>query len=168
MKSEDKNKGKDYNRLCNCNWIRTTFINQLIKQTNLFNIKLLSVKPQYSSFIGNLIFKSLNKDDAILSSIEIGRRGYEFFNQYISKTKEIQKNIIQLDINDFKINWRQSLEELSLTNFNINPINLYNSIKTKKELPQLNGNPYKVRFYSKNRIVKRFYSKYSNIQLIYN
>ena len=168
MKSEDKNKGKDYNRLCNCNWIRTTFINQLIKQTNVFNIKLLKVKPQYSSFIGNLIFKSLNKDDAILSSIEIGRRGYEFYNQYISKTKEIKKNIIQLDINDFKINWRQSLEELSLTNLNINPIKLYNSIKTKKELPQLNGNPYKVRFYSKNRIVKRFYSKYSNIQLIYN
>ena len=80
----------------------------------------------------------------------------------------MEKNIIQPDINDFKINWRQSLEELSLTDFNINPINLYNSIKTKKELPQLNGNPYKVRFYSKNRIVKRFYSKFSNISLIYN
>ena len=30
----------------------------------------------------------------VLASIEIGRRGYEFFNQYISKVKEIKKNIV--------------------------------------------------------------------------
>ena len=45
IKSNDKNKGKDYNRLCNCNWIRTKFINQIIKLSNIYKIKLLKVKP---------------------------------------------------------------------------------------------------------------------------
>jgi len=31
MKSEDKNKGKDYNTLCNNSWLRTTFVGQLRK-----------------------------------------------------------------------------------------------------------------------------------------
>lgn len=168
IKSNDKNKGKDYNRLCNCNWIRTKFINQIIKLSNIYKIKLLKVKPQYSSFIGNLIFKKHNLDDCVLSSIEISRRGYEFYNQYIIKSKNIKKNIIQPDINDFKNNWIQSLEELNLNCLEINPIELYNSIKTKKILSNLKGNVYKVRFYSKNRIVKRFYSNKSNVQLIYN
>ena len=70
--------------------------------------------------------------DCVLSSIEISRRGYEFYNQYIIKSKNIKKNIIQPDINDFKNNWIQSLEELNLNCLEINPIELYNSIKTKK------------------------------------
>jgi hypothetical protein len=49
---------------------------------------LLEVKPEYSSFIGNFLFRSLNKPDMVLASIELSRRGYEYFNQYIVKLKE--------------------------------------------------------------------------------
>ena len=88
MKSSDKDKGKDYNTLCNNHWLRTTFCNQLRKRTNIHKIQLLEVKPQYSSFIGNFLFRSLNKPDMVLASIELSRRGYEYFNQYIGQTKE--------------------------------------------------------------------------------
>ena len=47
----------------------------------------MKVKPGYSSFIGNFLYRSLNLPDMILVSIEIERRGYEFYNYYISKTK---------------------------------------------------------------------------------
>ena len=81
----------------------------------------------------------------VLSSIEIGRRGYEFYNQYIIKTKNIKKNIIQPDINDFIIFYKMSLEELNI-NFNeIDLIKLYSFIKSKKEHPLLKGDPNKVR-----------------------
>ena len=38
MKSSDKDKGKDYNALCNNHWLRTTFCNQLRKRTNIHKI----------------------------------------------------------------------------------------------------------------------------------
>ena len=50
----------------------------------------------------------------ILASIEIGRRGYEFYNQYIVKTKEIKKNIIQPDLNLFNDLVIKSLEEFNI------------------------------------------------------
>ena len=39
--------------------------------------------------------------DMVLASIEIGRRGYEYSNQYIDKTKNKKKNIVFPDISDF-------------------------------------------------------------------
>ena len=38
MKSSDKDKGKDYNALCNNHWLRTTFCNQLRKRTTIHKI----------------------------------------------------------------------------------------------------------------------------------
>ena len=61
IKAKDRDKGKNYNALCNNHWLRTTFVNQLRKRTNIHKIQLLEVKPQYSSFIGNFLFRSLNK-----------------------------------------------------------------------------------------------------------
>ena len=52
--------------------------------------------------------------DPILASIEISRRGYEFYNQYISKVKEIKKNIIQPKIDQFRHFYVKSLEEFNL------------------------------------------------------
>jgi len=81
----------------------------------------------------------------ILASIEISRRGYEYFNQYITKQKEIKKNIIQPSINDFKEFWRISMEEL-IPEFNGSSlIELYNFIKSKKDQPFFKGDPNKVR-----------------------
>ena len=82
----------------------------------IFGIKLLSVKLEYSSFIGNFLFRSLNLPDPALASIELGRRGYEFYNQYITKVKEIKRNIIQPDYNKFNYLIAKSLEELGLLN----------------------------------------------------
>ena len=145
IKSKDKDKGKDYNALCNNHWLRTTFCNQLRKRTNIHKITLLEVKPQYSSFIGNFLFRSLNLPDMVLASIEISRRGYEYFNQYISLTKEQKKNIIQPNITDFNEFWRMSMEELKLEFSGNSLIELYNFIKSKKDHPVFKGDPNKVR-----------------------
>ena len=81
----------------------------------------------------------------ILASIELSRRGYEYFNQYIVKLKEQKKNIIRPNINDFNEFWRMSKEEL-IPEFNgSNLIELYNFIKFAKDLPLFKGDPNKVR-----------------------
>ena len=145
IKAKDRDKGKNYNALCNNHWLRTTFCNQLRKRTNIHKITLLEVKPQYSSFIGNFLFRSLNLPDMILSSIEISRRGYEYFNQYITNQKEQKKNIIQPNIADFNEFWRMSMEELRLEFSGNSLIELYNFIKSEKDLPLFKGDPNKVR-----------------------
>ena len=81
----------------------------------------------------------------VLASIEISRRGYEYFNQYIIKLKEQKKNIIQPDVKDFIKFWRMSMEELRLEFSGSSLIELYNFIKSKKDLPLFNGGPNKVR-----------------------
>ena len=50
----------------------------------------------------------------ILASIELGRRAYEYYNQYISRTKEQKKNIIQPDIKLFNNLVIKSLEEFNI------------------------------------------------------
>ena len=162
---KSKDKGKDYNALCNNHWLRTTFCNQLRKRTNIYKIQLLEVKPEYSSFIGNFLFRSLNLPDMILASIELSRRGYEYFNQYITKKHEQKKNIIQPNINDFNEFWRMSMEEL-IPEFSGNSlIELYNFIKSKKDHPLFKGDPNKVRIQIENNLVKRFFSDQSFVYI---
>ena len=96
----DRNKGKNYNRLCNNTWIRNKFLNNIQKRCKIFNINYLEVLPQYSSFTGNIIFRHLNLPDQVLSSIEISRRGFEFKHQYVLKDKDVKKNIVKIDINN--------------------------------------------------------------------
>ena len=162
IKAKDRDKGKNYNALCNNHWLRTTFCNQLRKRTNIHKITLLEVKPEYSSFIGNFLFRSLNKPDMVLASIEISRRGYEYFNQYIIKLKEQKKNIIQPNITDFNEFWKTSMEELKLEFSGSSLIELYNFIKSKKDLPLFKGDPNKVRIQiGNNNLVRRFFSNNS-------
>jgi IS605 OrfB family transposase len=63
-------------------WKRELFLNNLTKRLNIEGIKLYSVNPAYSSFIGNL---QHNYTDAVNASIEIARRGFEY---RIKKNKE--------------------------------------------------------------------------------
>ena len=114
IKSSDKDKGKNYNALCNNHWIRNAFINNLKKRCRLYNLRLLEVKPEYSSFIGNFVFRDLKLPDMILSSIEVGRRAYEFVVQYIKNIKEQKKNIVFLDEKLYKDRITKSLEEFGL------------------------------------------------------
>ena len=114
IKSQDRSKGKKLNRLCNSFFIRNAFINNLNKRCNIVRIKFLKVIPSYSSFIGNFLYRRLNLPDPILASIELGRRGYEFNVQYIEKSKEKSKTIVQPSMQKFDDLIHKSLEEFGI------------------------------------------------------
>ena len=104
-----------------------------IKRCNIYNINIIKVKPEYSSFVGNFIFRQVsNMPDMVLASIEIGRRGYEFNSQYIDKTKNKKKNIVFPDISDFDDFYTKSLEEFSIKEKYDNMVTLYSYIKNAK------------------------------------
>ena len=155
--SSDKSKGKKFNRSCNNQWLRHDFVNNLSKRCNIFKIKLLKVKPEYSSFIGNFLFRSLNLPDMILSSIEVGRRAYEFNLQYINKTKPKKKNIVQPDFNLFKSLVVKSLEEFDIKEEFKSFIELYYFLKKSKKMYRLSLDQFKDLKFS------RFSSKCSGI-----
>ena len=146
IKSSDLDKGKYLNKLINNSWCRNTFVNNLTKRCNIHNIKLLKVKPEYSSFIGNFLYRSLNLPDMVLASIEIGRRGYEFYNQYISKVKEIKKNIIRPNLNMFNKLYLESLEEFNLQPTYKDLIELYYFFKKSKIKYRLSIDQFNLQF----------------------
>ena len=111
--SKDLQKGKSLNRLINNQWNRNKFIECIKKLVYGSSSTLVEVKPEYSSVLGNLIYRSEKLPDMILSSIEIGRRGYEFALQYLLNIKSKQKNIIFPDFDLVKERVKQSLEELN-------------------------------------------------------
>ena len=159
IKSKDLDKGKRLNKLVNNSWCRNTFVNNLTKRCNIHNIKLLKVKPDYSSFIGNFLYRSLNLPDMVLASIEIGRRGYEFYNQYISKVKEIKKNIIKPDLNIFNRLYLKSLEEFKLQPTYKDLIELYYFFKKSKMMYRLSIDQFNLQFsrlFSNTSYIKYF------------
>ena len=158
IESKDSGKGKRFNRLVNNCWNRNSFVNNLEKRCNIFGIKLLKVKSEYSSFIGNFLFRSLNLPDPILSSIEISRRGYEFYNQYITKQKEIKKNIIQPEIDQFKHLYTKSLEEFNIEDNQLDFIKLYYVFKKSKLKYRLSMDQFNLQF-------SRFFSNKSHVCL---
>ena len=129
---KDSKKGKKFNKKCNNQWGRNLIVNQIKKVCKLDKIKVLEVVPNYSSFIGNLVYRDEKLFDPVLSSIEISRRGYEFVHQYIIKDKEIEKNIIFGNFEKDKEVYRKSLEELGV-NFSFETFQeLYSQIKESK------------------------------------
>ena len=148
IKSSDKELGKRFNKLVNNLWCRTIFVNNLTKRCNIHNIKLLKVKPDYSSFIGNFLYRSLNLPDMVLASIEIGRRGYEFYNQYISKVKDIKKNIVKPDLSMFNKLYLKSLEEFKLQPIYKDLIELYYFFKKSKLKYRLSIDKFNLQFSS--------------------
>ena len=146
IKSSDKELGKRFNKLVNNSWCRTIFVNNLAKRCNIHNIKLLKVKPDYSSFIGNFLYRSLNLPDMVLASIEIGRRGYEFYNQYISKNKEIKKNIVRPNLSMFQKLYIKSLEEFKLQPIYKDLIELYYFFKKSKLKYRLSIDSFNLQF----------------------
>ena len=100
---------------------------------NIYNVKLLKIKPEYSSFIGNLVYRNLKYPDMILSSIEISRRAYEFNHQWIIKDKEKQKNIVWIELTkNIKRLINQSLEELNINCSWSTLYELYSYLKKSK------------------------------------
>ena len=159
IKSSDKEKGKHFNKLVNNNWNRNLLVNNLTKRCNIFKIKLLKVKPEYSSFIGNFLFRSLNLPDMIISSIEISRRGYEFYNQYVIKTKNIKKNIIQPNVSDFNDLIIKSLEEFNINEKFESLVDIYYFFKKSKLRYRLSLDKFDLKF-------SRFFSHESLIHVI--
>ena len=146
IKTSDKELGKRFNKLVNNSWCRNAFVNNLTKRCNIHNIKLLKVKSEYSSFIGNFLYRHLNLPDMVLASIEIGRRGYEFYNQYISKVKEIKKNIIRPNLSMFNKLYLKSLEEFKLQPIYKDLIELYNFFKKSKLKYRLSIDDFNLQF----------------------
>ena len=130
--SKDNGKGKRFNRLCNQQWCRNRFCNIIKKLCKLDKIKILEIIPNYSSFIGNLVYRKEKLFDPILSSIEISRRGYEFNHQYILKDKEQKKNIVFGNFDEDKVVYAQSLEELSVSEQFSSFQELYDKVKKSK------------------------------------
>lgn len=158
IKSSDKELGQHFNKLVNNSWNRNLFENNIQKRCNIFGIKLLKVKPEYSSFIGNFLYRSLNLPDMCLASIELGRRAYEFYNQYITKTKEIKKNIVRPNLTTFNKLYIKSLEEFNLQPTWKDLIELYYFFKKSKIM-------YRLSIDSLNLQFSRFISKKSNISV---
>ena len=132
IESKDTNKSRKINRLINNQWNRNRLIGQIQKRCKLNNIKFEQVNPEYSSFVGNIIFRNENLPDMCLSSLEIGRRAYEFVNQYKKKKKEIKKNIIIPDEILFQNQITQALEEIGYIGKNVGLRKLYYLIKNMK------------------------------------
>ena len=122
-----------FNRLTRNQWCRDLLETNITKRCNIYNIKAIKVKPEYSSFIGNFLFRHVtNMPDMVLASIEIGRRGYEYSSQYIDKTKHKKKNIVFPDISDFSDLYTKSLEEFSIKEKPDSMLVLYSYIKNTK------------------------------------
>lgn len=150
MRTRDLNKGRRLNRLVNNQWNRNKFINVLKKLLNGSSTILIDVEPAYSSILGNLIYREEGLPDMILSSIEIGRRGIEFQNQYLLDIKECKKNIIQPDFDLVKERISKSLEELNIQSQFQNFQELYSILKKSK---------VKYRFLLENSNISRVFSK---------
>ena len=146
--SSNKNLGKNFNKLVNNQWIRTDLVSNLEKRCNIFGVKFIKSKPEYSSFIGNFLYRSLNLPDMILASIEIGRRAFEFYNQYITKKFEIRKNIVRPSLVDFRTLYLKSLEEFELQPVYKDLIELYYFFKKSKMLYRLSLDKFCLEFSS--------------------
>ena len=156
MNSKDYEKGKKFNRLVNNLWNRNLLINQIKKRCDLLDIDVLEVLPNFSSFIGNMVYRNLDKPDMVLASIEIGRRGYEFYHQYIAKDKPKSKNIIFNESESTKTQISQSMEELGLKENFTNIKDLYFRItKTLKLRYRVSSNFDNLKFFSLKSIKSR-------------
>ena len=162
IETSDKGNGKNFNRLVNNLWCRDKLMQNIEKRCNLFNIQFLKVVPNYSSFIGNVVFRMLKLADMELSSVEIGRRAYEFKKQYIEKAEKQRKNIVFPNEEDFRGLIAQSLEELGIDSVFSNLKNMYDFLKKSKIRYRLSldsiSHPMFSRFFSKRSLIL----KYSN------
>ena len=159
IESSDKELGKRYNKLVNNQWNRSKMVENLKKRCNIAGIRFLPVKADYSSFIGNFLYRDLELPDMVLASIELGRRGYEFSLQYIKKVKEKIKNIIFPLISDFSDRYVKSLEEFGISG-EVNSLkDVYYKLKNAKSryrvsLDELNHLEFSRCFSSKSKIKK--------------
>ena len=132
IKSSDKSKGGNFNRLVNNQWNRNLLVHILEKNCKLYQIHFQKVMANYSSFLGNLVYREEKLPDPCLASIEIGRRGYEFYHQYILKDKEKTKNIVFDKLENVKDRITKSSEEFGYFDTFESLSDLYYKLKKRK------------------------------------
>ena len=143
-KTKEECRGRNWNRLCHNLWNREDLVNNLKKRCNIFRIKLVEVIPNYSSFVGNVLYRSLDMPDMVLASIEIGRRAYEFYNQYIAKIKEQRKNILFPNVQTTKLKspYDKSLEEFGISDSGLDWMKVYSVLKKSEMMYRLSVDRY--------------------------
>ena len=159
IESSDKSLGKRFNKLVNNQWNRSKMVENLEKRCNIAGIRFLTVQANYSSFIGNFLYRDLELPDMVLASIELGRRGYEFSLQYIKKVKEKVKNIIFPLISDFSDRYTKSLEEFGISGEVTGLKDIYYNLKNAKSryrvsLNELNHLEFSRCFSNKSKVKK--------------
>lgn len=167
FKNSDKSYAR-FNRLVRNQWNRSKFVDNITKRCNENGIAIVKVKPEYSSFIGNILYRNIiNEPDMVLASIEIARRGYEFSTQYIDKTRKTKKNIIFPDLTDFKDLYEKSLEEFDIQDKSIDMKRLYSYMKNVKMTYRVpvNENLIGFRLRSVNRFVYQNEHNYTNLYI---
>ena len=115
INAKDCGKGKRFNKLVNNQWLRTPFVDNLKKLSKISNVRLLEVVPDYSSFNGNFLFRDENLPDMCLAALELSRRGYEFYHQYVIKDKDKKKNIMFPDVEAFARRFAEAKEVFSIS-----------------------------------------------------
>lgn len=114
---KNKNKTKSsrkFNKLVNNQWLRTLLVSQIRKLINSSSTTLVEVQPQYSSFIGNLVYRKEYLPDECLASIEIGRRGFEFSTQYLFNRRPHEKTVVFPQVDAVKNQLSISLAEIGI------------------------------------------------------
>ena len=132
IKTSNKEKGKKFNRLVNNQWNKNLLVHILEKNCKFYKIYFQRVMANYSSFLGNTVYREEKLPDMCLASIEIGRRAYEFYHQYILKDKNKEKNIIFDKLENVKDRIAKSLEELGYSDTFENLPDLYYKLKKRK------------------------------------
>ena len=84
MQPEDHKKGKRFNKMVNNDWCRERFITSLRKHMSLIGCKTQEIAPQYSSYIGCIMYPE--ETDSIAASLELNRRMRKYQKIYIEKT----------------------------------------------------------------------------------
>ena len=72
IEAKDHKKGKIFNKVVNNKWNRNDMIHYITKRAKFLGMKVRTINPKYSSFVGNL--NNPEFFDPVASSIELGRR----------------------------------------------------------------------------------------------
>jgi IS605 OrfB family transposase len=130
IKSNDKGRGKQFNKFCNNDWRRKRITKGISKWCNIIGIKVQEVLPQYSSFIGQI--RNEEDYDSIAAAIELSRRAWLFVSYYRYKNvQEVKGNIvgIQRKLPKHLVDrWKKKLGVKALTTYK----SLYLTIKKAK------------------------------------
>ena len=146
INSDDKNKGKKFNSLCNNLWCRNDLVNNLKKRCDLYHIEHREQLPEYSSFIGNFLFRKLNLPDMGLSAFEIGRRTYQSIYNFSIPKEDRKKNIVFPDLEMYKVFLAVSLEEFRIEDTFEELKNQYDSFKKSKKMYRLSLDKFNLKF----------------------